>query len=234
MLDCGFGIRDTVARLARLGLDPEHLMGILVTHEHDDHVGGAFKFAAKFGVRLWMTHGTLRSAGRHVPGRLDHAQIEIIDSHTRFDIGELEIHPFPVPHDAGEPVQFTFTDGNHKLGVLTDTGTSTPHIESMLHDCHALALECNHDLEMLMNGVYARSLKLRISGRYGHLDNTSAASLLARLKHDKLQHILALHLSENNNTAALAATALSGALGCTSDWIGIASQESGFDWRQLS
>ena len=233
LLDCGFGIRDTVSRLARLGLTPSQLNGILVTHEHDDHVGGAFKFAAKFGIALWMTHGTLRNARRHVPEHFDHARLHIINSHAHFALGDLEIHPFPVPHDAGEPVQFVFHDGKHKLGVLTDVGASTPHIERMLHACHALALECNHDLDLLMNSAYARSLKLRISSRYGHLDNAAAAGLLEKLKHDKLQHIVALHLSEKNNTPLLAASALSAALGCGKEWIGMADQESGFDWRQI-
>lgn len=233
LLDCGFGLRETVTRLAKLGLTPEHLTGILVTHEHDDHAGGVFKFAAKFGLRVWSTHGTLRHAQRYIPDSFDQTRLEVIDSHTRFSINDLEIHPFPVPHDAGEPVQFVFHDGAHKLGVLTDTGAGTPHIEKMLNGCHALALECNHDRDLLMNGVYAWSLKQRIGGRYGHLDNASAAELLGRLEHDKLQHIIALHLSEKNNTPALAGQALSSVLGCTTEWVGIASQESGFDWRQV-
>jgi phosphoribosyl 1,2-cyclic phosphodiesterase len=233
LLDCGFAVRETVIRLAALGLEPDHLDGVLLTHEHDDHAGGVFKFAAKFGLKVWLTHGTLRNAQRHVPSGFDQARLEVIDSHTPFAVDDLEIHPFPVPHDAGEPVQYVFHDGAHKLGVLTDTGAGTPHIEKMLGGCHALALECNHDLDLLMNGAYAWPLKLRISGRYGHLDNSSAAELLGRLDHRKLQHIVALHLSEKNNTPALARQALSSAAGCGEDWIGIASQESGFDWRQV-
>jgi len=233
LLDCGFGLRETTQRLSRLGLNPEQLAGILVTHEHDDHVGGAFKFAAKYGLRLWMTHGTLRNAQRYMPQSFDLAMIEVIDSHSCFPLNDLEIHPFPVPHDAGEPVQFVFGDGARKLGVLTDTGISTPHIENMLSGCDAIALECNHDLDMLMNGVYAWLLKQRISGRYGHLDNTTAAELLGKLDNAKLQHIVALHLSEKNNTPELAASSLATALTCEEDWIGIADQESGFDWRQI-
>jgi len=233
LLDCGFGLRETTQRLARLGLEPEAITGILVTHEHDDHVGGAFKLAAKFGLRVWMTHGTLRNAQRHMPPSFDLRQIDVIDSHNCFQINDLEIHPFPVPHDAGEPVQFIFHDGAHKLGVLTDTGTSTPHIEHMLSGCDALALECNHDLELLMNGVYARPLKQRISGRYGHLDNATSGELLGKLNHAKLQHIVALHLSEKNNTPELAAKSLAGALNCREEWIVIADQETGFDWRHI-
>lgn len=232
MLDCGFGIRETTSRLARLGFSPEQLNGILITHEHDDHVGGAFKLAAKHQLKVYITHGTLRNAQRHLPSQPD-LQLEVIDSHTAFPIQDIEVHPFPVPHDAGEPVQFVFHDGAHKLGVLTDTGTSTPHIEKMLSSCHALALECNHDLDMLMNGPYAWALKQRISSRLGHLDNKTAGNLLSMLDNQHLQHIVALHLSEKNNSPALAGEALAQSLGCDADWIGIASQEAGFDWREI-
>lgn len=233
MLDCGFGIRETVTRLARFGLVPDQFDGILVTHEHDDHVSGVFKLASKFRLKVWMTHGSLRNAQRYIPDSFDHTLLRIQDSHTSFSINDIEIHPFPVPHDAGEPVQYVFHDGAHKLGVLTDTGTSTPHIEEMLNGCHALALECNHELDMLMNSTYAWPLKQRISGRYGHLDNATAAGLLSKLDNNQLQHIIALHLSEKNNTPELAGHALASALGCASEWVGIASQESGFDWRQV-
>ncbi len=232
MLDCGFGIRETEQRLARLGLTPDQLQGILVTHEHDDHVGGAFKFAARNNLKIWITHGTLRHSTRYMPAQFD-TPLEVIDSHTTFAIGDIEVHPFPVPHDAGEPVQFYFHDGARKLGVLTDTGCSTPHIEAMLTQCHALALECNHDSQMLLNGSYAWPLKQRISGRLGHLDNVSAAELLGKLDNSRLQHIVALHLSEKNNTPDLAGRALATVLGCEQDWIGIADQLSGFDWRKI-
>lgn len=232
MLDCGFGIRETTTRLARLGLTPKELDGILVTHEHDDHVSGAFKFAAKFGLKIWVTHGTLRNAQRYLPEKFD-MPMEVIDSHTPFIINDLQVHPFPVPHDAGEPVQYVFHDGVNKLGVLTDTGTSTPHIEQMLSGCQALALECNHDRDMLINGSYAWALKQRISSRLGHLDNAASADLLGKLDNHRLQHIVALHLSEKNNTPEHARKALAESLGCEMEWIGIASQESGFDWRQI-
>ena len=232
LLDCGFTIRDSTSRLARLGLSPDQLSGIVVTHEHDDHVSGVFRFAAKHGLKVWITHGSLRNAQRHRPEKLD-IQMEVIDSHTAFAVEDIEIQPFPVPHDADEPVQYVFHDGATRLGVLTDTGVSTPHIERMLSGCHALALECNHDLDMLQNGPYAWPLKQRIGGRLGHLDNNTAAALLGRLDNRKLQHIVALHLSEKNNTPQLAGQALASALTCETDWIGIASQESGFDWRQI-
>ena len=178
-----------------------------------------------------MTHGTYRMLERTLSG--EPLQINIIDSHTGFAIDDIHITPFPVPHDAREPVQYTFSDGSRKLGVLTDTGCSTPHIEAMLNGCHALVLECNHDLNMLMNGPYPQSLKQRVSSRLGHLDNQSAASILQKVDTSNLQHIIAAHLSEKNNTPELAITSLSSALACEKNWITTASQELGFDWRTI-
>lgn len=232
LLDCGFGPREICTRLERLGLTPDSISGILVTHEHDDHAGGVFKLASKFRLPVWLTHGTFTMAERLLPShrRFD---IHIIDSHHPLEIGEIGIHPFPVPHDAREPVQFTFTNGKYKMGVLTDIGSSTPHVENMLNGCNALVLECNHDLNMLMEGPYPRPLKKRVSSRLGHLDNSSAAALLGKLDNQKLQHIIAAHLSATNNTPDMARLALSQALGCSAEWIGIADQEAGFGWRQI-
>ena len=232
LLDCGFGVSELVKRLQRLELAPEQITGILVTHEHDDHAKGAFKFAAKYNIPVWLSHGSLKMCDRYLP---DSAKItlNIIDSHTKFTIENIEISPYPVPHDAREPTQFTFTDGQTKLGVLTDAGSSTQHIEQVLSGCDALVLECNHDLNMLENGAYPYSLKKRVGSRLGHLDNTSAAALLARLDNSKLIHIIAAHLSAKNNTSDLAKVALSNALGCQQDWVGIAAQDVGFGWRSF-
>jgi phosphoribosyl 1,2-cyclic phosphodiesterase len=232
MMDCGFGLRDTTTRLARLGLEPGQLSGILVTHEHDDHASGVFKFAAKHRLAVWLTYGTMCAVQRFLPGER-RAEIHTIDSHQSFAVGDIQVHPFPVPHDAREPVQYAFSDGAKNLGVLTDTGTSTPFIETMLDRCHALVLECNHDLDLLMNGPYSWSLKQRVSSRLGHLDNATSATLLAKLDNSRLQHILAAHLSAKNNTPQLAKQALSSVLGCATDWIGIAEQQAGFDWREI-
>jgi phosphoribosyl 1,2-cyclic phosphodiesterase len=232
LLDCGFGLREMVQRILRLGLEPEQITGILVTHEHDDHAGGVFRFANKYRIPVWLTHGTFTMSQRYLPAQCDFT-VNIIDSHEAFSIGDLHVQPFPVPHDAREPVQFVLGDGQFRLGVLTDTGTSTPHIENMLNGCDGLVLECNHDLDMLMNGPYARPLKKRVSSRLGHLDNQTSASLLSRLDNSRLKHLLAAHLSAQNNHPHLARTALSTVLGCKPEWIGIADQEQGFDWRQL-
>jgi phosphoribosyl 1,2-cyclic phosphodiesterase len=232
LLDCGFGVREVVARLQRLKLEPELIAGILVTHEHDDHAKGAFKFAAKYGVPVWLSQGSLKMCERYFPNSAK-TTLNIIDSHTQFSIEDIQINPYPVPHDAREPTQFTFTDGQNKLGVLTDAGESTPHIEQVLSGCDALVLECNHDLNMLENGAYPYSLKKRVGSRLGHLDNASAAALLAKLDNSKLKHIIAAHLSAKNNTPALAKSALSQVLNCEHDWVGIAAQDVGFAWRSF-
>lgn len=231
LLDCGFGLKDSEQRLARIQLTPDQLTGILITHEHEDHAGGVFKLARKYRLPVWLTHGTLKMVERALP--TEPLELRVIDSHSAFNINEIEVTPFPVPHDAREPVQYTFSNGDKKLGVLTDTGCSTPHIQDMLSGCHGLVLECNHDIDMLMNGIYPMSLKQRVSGRLGHLDNVSAANILRKLDNQQLKHIVAAHLSEKNNTPELAITALSDALNCEKSWIGIADQIIGFDWREI-
>ncbi len=111
MLDCGFGLKETQARLARLQLQPSDIHGIVITHEHDDHASGAFKFAAKFNIPLWLTYGTLKMVDRYLPNQ-HQLQLNIVDSHSVFSIQALEVHPFPVPHDAREPIQCVFQMGH--------------------------------------------------------------------------------------------------------------------------
>jgi len=230
LLDCGFSLRETILRLARLGLEPEQLSGLMLTHEHEDHARGAYRLSASFNIPLFLTYGTQAKLDAAPP----EVDLRVIDGHDPFILKDLEIFPYPVPHDAREPVQYVFGDGDHRLGVLTDTGTSTPYIEKMLSGCQALVLECNHDLDMLMsNPRYPYSLKQRISGAYGHLDNETSAALLSRLDTSQLQHIVAAHLSEKNNRPELARQALSRALNCSQDWINVASQAEGVAWLEI-
>lgn len=232
LLDCGFNIKEMSARLARLNLAPDDIAGIALTHEHEDHASGAFKFAAKYQKPVWLTYGTLKMVERYLP-KQHQLQLNVVDSHTPFTVGDIEVHPFPVPHDAREPVQYVFSNGSTSLGVLTDLGRITPHIAAMLNSCKALVLECNHDASMLQAGPYSWSLKKRVGGDLGHLENAASAELLAKLNHQEMQHVVAAHLSAKNNTPMLARAALANVLGCEYDWVGVADQLLGFDWRDI-
>jgi phosphoribosyl 1,2-cyclic phosphodiesterase len=229
LLDCGFGLRDTVARLAAVGLAPQDLSAVLVTHEHTDHVGGAYKLAKRFDVPVYLSHGTFNATREQAQG----AQVNIVCSHTAFDIGALQIMPFPVPHDAREPVQFTFTDGTRKFGVLTDIGCATAHVVQVLGGCDALVLECNHDSQLLDNSDYPPMLKVRIRGNFGHLSNTAAAQILAGLDNRRLKQVFGAHLSRQNNTPALARQALAGAIGAQPGDIGILAQDTPGNWQPV-
>lgn len=230
LLDCGFSTRLALEKLGRLGVSVEGIAAVLVTHEHSDHMAGVFKLASRFSIPVYLSHGTHVAAsqgGQALP------ECRLIDSHAPFSIDGLEIHPYPVPHDAREPVQFVFSDGNHRLGVLTDCGTITPHIVEMLRCCDALVLECNHDAALLSASSYPAMLKRRIAGGLGHLENEQAAALLRHIETKQLQHVVAAHLSEANNRPELAVIALANALNCAGEWIGVATQNDGLDWRQL-
>jgi phosphoribosyl 1,2-cyclic phosphodiesterase len=229
LLDCGFSLSETVARLARLGLQAEQLDGIVVTHEHGDHISGVARLSRKYNLPVWLTHGTFRSQS----AAFAELQVTEINPHLSFAIGEVRVQPYPVPHDAAEPVQYVFSDGERRLGVLTDVGCSTPHIEATLSGCHALVLECNHDAEMLRTGDYHYRLKQRVGGRYGHLNNQDAAALLGRLDNSKLQHIVAAHLSHKNNTRELAVSALRSVLNCSAQQIIVATQDEGAFWCEI-
>lgn len=230
MLDCGFGLRETVARLLRLGKVPTDLSGILVTHEHGDHAGGVFRLARKHALPVWMTHGTW-VACRECADGLD---LRIIDGHQAFAIGDFEVQPFPVPHDAREPVQYVFSAAGRRLGVLTDIGEATPHVYAKLSGCDGLVLEFNHDTEMLAHSAYPASVKHRIAGRYGHLENCAAAALLGQLDCSRLQHLVAAHLSERNNSEHLVRKLVGEQFADFSGEFAVATQKEGFCWRTLS
>ena len=229
MLDCGFGIKETERRLARLGLAPGDLNGIVVTHEHQDHVGGVFKFARRHRVPVWLSFGTLQAVQRDCHG----VSITLCRDGDLLAIGALELAPYTVPHDAREPIQYVISDGRARLGVLTDAGQSTPHVVRALGGCDALVLECNHDRAMLAGSSYPYSLKQRIGGAYGHLSNETAAEILSALDRSRLQRIVGAHLSQQNNTPELARLALEGALGGAGPDIMIACQEEGFGWLDI-
>lgn len=230
MLDCGFALKECERRLARLGVAAESLDAIVVTHEHSDHLSGVMRLARRHRIPVWSTHGTLLA--------VDERELEGIELHTvfaesPFEIGALAVVPFAVPHDAREPVQFVFDAGEGRLGVLTDVGHATPHVVHMLGGCRALVLECNHDLKMLERSDYPPSLKARIRGAYGHLDNTAAARLLAAVERAQLRLVVAAHLSRRNNSPELARAALAAVLDCAPETIPVAGQDTGLAWTDV-
>jgi len=228
LIDCGFSMRETEKRLQRIGRDIKEISAILVTHEHGDHVKGVASLSKKYHIPVWSSRGTAKVA--KLAG-LTHWNC--IDIHQKFEVNSFQIQPVPVPHDAKEPCQFIFTDGDWRLGILTDTGSITPYIEQQYSACDAFILEANHDENMLANGPYPPSLKHRVAGNYGHLNNSQAKDLLSSIDVSKLQYLVASHISDKNNTVALARDKMSEALDVGASWIDVASQDEGLDWRRL-
>lgn len=232
LLDCGFGVRETERRLARLNVSPVELSAIVVTHEHSDHIQGVGALARRHGLPVHVTFGTRRavSTGRH---SLDGAVCHEVRAERRFAVGELEVEPVPVPHDAHEPCQYIFRASNQVLGVLTDLGMLTPHVVRSFGECDALILECNHDPELLAAGPYPPGLKRRVGGELGHLNNAQAADLVRRINQDRLRHLVLCHLSEQNNTPAHALRAVHAAMPAGHERVRVACQSAGFDWLEV-
>ena len=204
LVDCGFPAREIEQRLSLLGVEPASLHAILITHEHTDHVRGLGPLARRYQLPAWMTTGTYLGANC---GTLP--DLHSIDSHAGgFSLGDLEVLPYPVPHDSREPCQFTFHCAGARLGLLTDAGHITPHIVENLTECDSLILEFNHDTEMLASGPYPLSLQRRVGGSHGHLSNRQSVELLGQLVPQRLQHLIPAHLSEKNNTQAQVSRAL--------------------------
>ena len=230
LVDCGFAARELVARCEGLGFDPGALSAILVTHEHGDHMRGVGATARRFGIPVWMTHGTWRAADF---GTI--ANLNLFSGHAGdFSIGDLRVRPVPVPHDAREPIQFVFSSDGLRLGLLTDLGSVTPRVLECYDGVDALLLECNHDPDMLAAGPYPPSLQARVGGHYGHLNNGQAADFLRRIDHGRLRHLVAGHLSEKNNSPELAREALASVSGEMRDRLSLLIQDRASDWFDIT
>lgn len=193
IIDCGFSIKEICRRLESLEMQPESIHGVLVTHEHSDHIRGVAPFARRFDVPVYASRGTAQYFNDELQG------IQIINVHQQLSIGTLGITPVPVPHDAREPCQYIFTSKGKRFGVLTDIGSITAHVIESYADCGAILLEFNHDSEMLMNSHYPASVRQRVASDLGHLNNQQAQDLLRTLLPGKLRLVVAGHLSESNN-----------------------------------
>ncbi|MCZ6888222.1 MAG: MBL fold metallo-hydrolase [Gammaproteobacteria bacterium] len=194
LVDCGFPLKQTWARLARLGVEPQALSAILVTHEHSDHASGVVALGQRFKIPVYLSHGSLHC----IRGLDDLARP--FNAGDVMMINDVEVRAVAVPHDAREPTQFVFRWGRHQVGILTDIGHITPHVTSSYGACTGLFMESNHDRGMLMRGAYPERLKRRIAGDFGHLSNEQAAAFLDSVVHDALTHVVVGHVSEQNNS----------------------------------
>lgn len=205
LIDAGISGKRVIEGLTGIDVNPENLHGLLVTHEHSDHVKGIGVLARKYKVPIYGTaetiHAMLRSSSI---GRIPEELFRIIEPDVSFDIQNITVNPFSISHDASNPVAYTFTRGEKKVAVATDLGTYNDYIVEKLQGCQALLIEANHDIHMLQVGGYPYILKRRILGDMGHLSNDNSGKLLTRIFHDGLKHIVLGHLSKENNYPDLA------------------------------
>lgn len=224
LIDCGFSVKETELRLARLGKTAQDLTAILVTHEHSDHIKGVAALARRYDLPVYMTPGTYHSRDL---GRLP--EVNLIHAYAPFELNSLQVNPVAVPHDAREPTQFVFEYAGLRLGILTDLGSITPHVEEAYQACDAILLEANHDPFMLASGSYPPSLKQRVGGQWGHLSNQQAAGFLQRIDTQRLQHLVVAHISQKNNSVAVARSVLEPVTRAVKQ-VTYACQDQGFDW----
>lgn len=224
LVDNGFSLKQFRYRLDRLELEPDSIDAVLLTHEHGDHSGGVQRLCANHGIPLWTAVGTARAA---LSAEFDYQML--IAGHA-VTIGEIEIVPVTVPHDASEPLQFIFRqlDNGKRLGILTDTGHITRHIVEAYNGLDALLLEFNYDVDMLTSGPYPELLKQRVGGNLGHLSNDQSVDLLRQIDTRNLNCLIAAHISEKNNTAAIVDELIRQLPDVPTPVL--ANQETGFDW----
>lgn len=210
LVDCGFGPRALAMRLKKVGLAPEMIEALFITHEHQDHADGAAKAQHKWRWPVYASAGT-HAALREIPTKYR----EILQPGTSVSVGAFTVEATAIPHDAREPMALalTATATGARVGIAHDLGAVPPALEAMFARCDALCLEANHDAELLRNGPYPRALQERIRGGRGHIDNAAAGALARRLSHAGLRALALLHLSETNNTPELAARTVNTALG---------------------
>ena len=225
LVDCGFTLKETTARMRELDVTPAMLDAVLVTHEHGDHLRGVGPLSRKHDVPVWLTHGTYHGARDR-----RFADVRLISAHAPFVIGDIAVDPFPTPHDAAESCQFVFESGGVRFATVTDLGACTPHVREKLDGVNGLVVEGNYDLEMLRNGPYPAQLQARIRGDWGHFGNLQAAELLACLDHAALDCILLGHLSEQNNSDAAALATVLEHLGGRHERVSVLAQHRASEW----
>lgn len=217
LVDAGISCRETFRRMKALGEDPRLLSAIVITHEHCDHVYGLAVLAKKLRVPVFMTgatHQTWARAMRDENGvRPSMDRLEVFFAGKSFQIGDIAVTPFTIPHDAADPVGFTFRAEGVKIGMATDLGYIPASVRDHLRKCEVLMLESNHDVEMLRVGPYPWSVKQRVMSRVGHLSNDALAQFFTSDYDGGAAYVVLAHLSEHNNHPELARKAAEKALG---------------------
>jgi phosphoribosyl 1,2-cyclic phosphodiesterase len=193
LIDAGLSARKTAERLAQIGEQMEHIDAICVSHEHGDHIAGLRVLQKNHGIPVYANAGTFERIGGDIKG-------SCFTTGSPFTIGDFTIHPFPVPHDANDPVGFIFSAGSRSVGIATDIGMVTNALRERLRKCHAVVIEANHDETLLHEANRPWSLKQRIRGNQGHLSNRTAAALMAEIAGEGLQHLFLAHLSADCNS----------------------------------
>lgn len=212
LIDTGISMRRTVLSLRELGLEPSDLSGILITHEHSDHVKGLINLTKHFAVPVYAAHQTAKALISSTPELC--GAISAFDSGGSFGVGSVEVHSFRTPHDTPESVGYRLCAGNRSFALVTDLGYVPGSVLEAVGGCEAVVLEANHDVEMLKHGKYPPFLKKRILGDRGHLSNEVGAQLAMALVESGTRRLVLAHLSRDNNTPELAFSSVNSHLRC--------------------
>lgn len=205
LVDAGISAKRIENGLNRIDIKPDTIQGILVTHEHTDHVSGLGVMARRYHIPIYATYETAMALRRIKSlGQISEELFHYVEPDKIFAINDISIEPFSTSHDASNPVCYTMQIDGRKVGIATDLGKFDDYTVSKLGDSDLLMIEANHDINMLLVGKYPYYLKQRILGDRGHLSNDSSASLISKLISKKKQHIILAHLSKENNYEELA------------------------------
>ncbi len=205
MVDAGVSGKKMESGMNEIDLSLRDMNGILITHEHSDHVKGLGVVARKYGIPIYATAGTIEAIqGMKQLGQIPEELFHEIKANRDFKINDILVRPFEISHDAAEPVGYRFEKGDKSIGIATDLGEYNDYTIDKLQGLDVLLLEANHDVHMLQVGAYPYYLKQRILGKRGHLSNETSGQLLSRILHDGLKAVLLGHLSKENNYEELA------------------------------